>query len=92
VLDCVKEELISGAIERNREYAAQYVEVEEGVNGDVAIALYDPQTSGGFLISVKQDHAGRLLSKLKEGGANAAAVIGRVTAKSEGKIFVKNKV
>jgi selenide,water dikinase len=88
VLDCVREELISGAIERNREYAAQYVEVSEGVSEDVEIALYDPQTSGGFLIAVKEDRADEFVTKLKEKGLNAAAIIGKITGKSEGKIVL----
>lgn len=88
VLAYVREELISGAIERNREYAAQYVEVKEGVSGDVEIALYDPQTSGGFLIAVKEDHAEEFVQKLKDRGLDTAAIIGKVIAKSEGKIVL----
>jgi selenide,water dikinase len=88
VLAYVREELISGAIERNREYAVQFVEVREGVSEDVEIALYDPQTSGGFLIAVKEDHTEEFIQKLKKKGLDAAAIIGRVIAKSEGKIVL----
>lgn len=90
VLDYVREELISGAIERNREYAAQYVEVTEGVSEDVEIALYDPQTSGGFLIAIKENHADRFVSDLRKKGSSSAAIIGKVVAKSEGKIILTN--
>jgi selenide,water dikinase len=90
VLAYVREELISGAIERNREFAAQYVEVKEDVSADVEIALYDPQTSGGFLIAVKEDHAEEFVKKLKGKGSDSAAIIGRVIAKSEGKILLLN--
>ena len=88
VLDYVREDLISGAIERNREYAAQFVEVGEGVTEDVEIALYDPQTSGGFLIAVKEDHVDEFIQKLREKGLNSAAIIGKIIAKSEGKIIL----
>jgi len=88
VLDYVREDLISGSIERNREYAAQFVEVGEGVTEDVEIALYDPQTSGGFLIAVKEDHAEKFVTKLSEKGLNSAAIIGKIIAKSEGKIIL----
>jgi len=88
VLDYVREDLISGSIERNREYAAQFVEVGEGVTEDVEIALYDPQTSGGFLIAVKEDHAEKFVTKLREKGLNSAAIIGKIIAKSEGKIIL----
>jgi selenide,water dikinase len=88
VLDFVREDLISGAIERNREYAAQFVEVGEGVSEEVEIALYDPQTSGGFLIAVKKGHAEMLVTKLREKGSNSAVIIGKIIAKSEGKIIL----
>ncbi|UCE41186.1 MAG: selenide, water dikinase SelD [Candidatus Aminicenantes bacterium] len=88
VLGYVREELISGAIERNREYATQYVEVNEGVSEDVEIALYDPQTSGGFLIAVKEDHSDEFVAKLKGKGVNSAAIIGRVVSESDGKIIL----
>jgi len=88
VLDYVQEELISGAIERNREYAAQFVEVGEGVSEKVEIALYDPQTSGGFLIAVKEDHAEKFVTKLREKGLKSAAIIGKVITRSEGKIVL----
>lgn len=88
VLDYVREELISGAIERNREYAAQFVEVAEGVGEDVEIALYDPQTSGGFLIAIQGDQGEEFVKQLREKGLKSAAVIGRVVSKSEGKIVL----
>jgi selenide,water dikinase len=90
VLALVREEMISGAIERNREYASQYVEVMEGVTEDVEIALYDPQTSGGFLIAIKEDHAEDFVTELREKGSNSASIIGKVTIKSEGKIVLRN--
>ena len=88
VLDFVREDLISGAIERNREYAVQYVEVTEGVSEEVEIALYDPQTSGGLLIALKEDRGEEFIANLKKKGIDTAAIIGRVIAKSEGKIVL----
>jgi selenide,water dikinase len=89
VLEYVSEELISGAIERNREYAAQYVEVSEGVSEEVEIALYDPQTSGGFLIAVKGNQADEFIKKLKDREVNTAAIVGKIVGKSDGKIILK---
>ena len=91
VLECVREELISGAIERNREYAAQYVEVAEGVSEEVEIALYDPQTSGGLLIALPGSQGEAFVAALKNRGVTSAAVIGRIVAESEGKIILRNK-
>lgn len=91
VLDCVREELISGAIERNREYAAQYVKVTKGVSEEVEIALYDPQTSGGLLIALRGSQGEEFIAKLRERGLNSATVIGKVVAKSEGKIILRKR-
>ena len=41
--------------------------------------LYDPQTSGGLLLSVPEDQAVTLLATLKSSGVKAAAIIGEVT-------------
>jgi selenide,water dikinase len=88
VLALVREELISGAIERNREYASQYVDVSDGVTEDVEIALYDPQTSGGFLIAIKEDRAEDFVTQLRKKGSNSASIIGKVVERSGGKILL----
>jgi selenide,water dikinase len=88
VLDLVREDLISGAIERNREYAAQYVEVTKGVSKEVEIALYDPQTSGGFLIAIGENRSDVFVKKLEKKGIEAVSVIGKIVTRSEGKIVL----
>jgi selenide, water dikinase len=51
--------------------------------------LYDPQTSGGLLISVDYAQADRLLDALKAAGISAAAVIAEVVEGSEEKIYIE---
>lgn len=89
VLDCIREEIISGAIERNKEFVAQYVSIEKGVSVEIETALYDPQTSGGLLIAINSDQGEEFVKKLKEEGVESAAIIGRIVSKSEGKIILK---
>ena len=91
VLDYVRAGLVSGAIERNREYASQFVKAAKGVSEDVLNVLYDPQTSGGLLIAVRETEAAALLKRLRRRGVRAAVEIGRIAAKSTGKIIVRNK-
>ncbi|OGD18714.1 MAG: selenide, water dikinase SelD [Candidatus Aminicenantes bacterium RBG_16_63_16] len=91
VLDYVRAGLISGAIERNREYASQFVKAARGVSEDLLNVLYDPQTSGGLLIAVREAEAPALLRRLRRRGVRAAAVIGRIVSKSTGKIIIRNK-
>lgn len=61
---------------RNRTYAEPFVDA-----GDVPLyiqdVLYDPQTSGGLLISVAENDADKLLSELKE-CTLSARIIGEV--------------
>ena len=53
VLDLLREGVISGAIERNREYAASFVRRDTAAGEDLETVLYDPQTSGGLLMAVQ---------------------------------------
>ena len=63
---------IPGGLKNNREFAASCVEGQS----DVDDLLYDPQTSGGLLISIGEGDAGKLERKFA-----GAYRIGRVTEK-----------
>jgi len=89
VLDCIRQGIISGAVERNKEFAFQYVKVEKGVNKEMEEVLYDPQTSGGLLISINGKKSEKLVSLLKKRGVIHAAVIGKIVSKSGGQIVIK---
>ena len=89
VLDLVKKGVISGGIERNREYASQYVVARNGINEEMQAIFYDPQTSGGLLISISRDRGEELVSRLKQKGIEQAAIIGKIVSKSKGKIILK---
>ncbi len=91
VRECVRDGIISGTVERNREYASAFVHVERGVPEDLETLLYDPQTSGGLLIAVRKSKAKSFLASLRKKGVQKAAVIGRVTRKSKPKLVLKRK-
>jgi selenide,water dikinase len=92
VMDLIRDGVISGAVERNREYASAFVKTQKGVGEDLETLLYDPQTSGGLLIAVRKSKAPALLEALKSKGVRAAAVIGKVTRKGPGKIILRGNV
>jgi selenide, water dikinase len=77
----------SRACATNREYVED--RLQENPHADpVRLAFaFDAQTSGGLLIAVDPDHADRLIRELRERGALAAAIIGRVT-KRQGPIAI----
>jgi len=91
VIDLVRENFISGAVERNREFASKYVDCAKNVDQALETVVYDPQTSGGLLISVTEKKSGELLQKLKRRGVKHAAVIGRIGTKRRGRIFLRKR-
>ncbi len=81
--------LIPGGLYRNRDFRKNMVDIAKEVPQYLADILFDPQTSGGLLISVTASKAPRLLEKLHQEGVAAAAVIGEVVAKPKGRIIVR---
>jgi len=91
VLDYVHQGIVPGGAERNSEYAAERVTVADDVCEEMTYILYDPQTSGGLLISVPQDRAEALVGCLRNRGVEYASVVGAVVSESEGHIVVRKR-
>ena len=75
------EENQSAGLKANRRQFAEKVDENPGIRGPLVTLAYDPQTSGGLLLSVPGDRAEGLLLELKE-----ARRIGRVVATNPGRI------
>jgi selenide,water dikinase len=80
--------MVPGGLSRNRDYRRQLVEIQPGVSEFQAEILFDPQTSGGLLISVPAEKADLLLERLRRAGVMEAAIIGEVVEQHRGKIVV----
>jgi selenide, water dikinase len=78
-LDAIRLGAIPGGLVSNREFAECMVADTEDTDipEDVRKLMYDPQTSGGLLISVAGEDAIELMKRLREAGVPAAE-IGRV--------------
>ena len=63
----------------NKEHFGDKVEVDEQIDSMLIDLLFDPQTSGGLLISVPQERATDLLLALDDAGVSEAVVVGEVT-------------
>ncbi len=74
----VENNLLTRADKSNREYTNEFVIVSDIVNKNIEHLLYDPQTSGGLLISVPEENADRLLKELHNEGDVCANVVGQV--------------
>ncbi len=88
-LDYVAQGIIPGGVERNREFASQRVTVADDVGEEIVHVLYDPQTSGGLLISVPEAKSETMLAELRNHRIKQAAIIGRITGESDGRIAVR---
>jgi selenide,water dikinase len=80
--------MIPGGLHRNREFRLNMVEIAKEVPDYLADILFDPQTSGGLLISVSEQKTPVLLERMHREGIEEAVVIGEVVAKPQGKIIV----
>ncbi|MBQ0027526.1 MAG: selenide, water dikinase SelD [Lachnospiraceae bacterium] len=63
---------------RNREYVGEHINIASEVSLAMTDILFDPQTSGGLLISIPQEYSKALLEELKA-VIPEAAIIGYVT-------------
>ena len=73
----------SGGLTSNQEHFAAGVSVADLLNEDAVSLLYDPQTSGGLLISAAAEWSDRVAAALETAGVRAAR-IGRARAKTSG--------
>ena len=81
--------MIPAGAHNNRKFREQMTTFAEKVERALQDVLFDPQTSGGLLISVNRDQADDLVAALKDGGIDDTALIGEVLANPEEKIWVE---
>ncbi len=71
--------LLPAATYDNQEYVGDGVSFSDEVDEDLRALLFDPQTSGGLLISVSEEKKEELLDKMRERGVVWAVEVGRIT-------------
>ncbi len=80
--------LVPAGAYANREYL-KLIFFDSGVPVNIQDLLFDPQTSGGLLISLPSEQAESIVQEMKSAGVAAATCIGRVVKKGKGQINVK---
>jgi selenide,water dikinase len=88
-LEAFRDGVIPGAVERNREFVADCLEVGPNVDEALVHLGCDAQTSGGLLIAIAPERLKKLEQELAQRGVKAF-VIGRFVGPSSGRILVTN--
>jgi len=83
--------IIPGGTERNMNYLSKKVSIAADVPKPLVPVLYDPQTSGGLLLSVPKEDADILMSNLAAAGVDAS-VVGYVCSKGRHPIVILAKM
>ena len=75
---------IPGGLKNNRDFASPSVAARNAISPEIESLLYDPQTSGGLLISLPEADAVQLIAALR-----GAYLLGRVLPRSEKPIHIR---
>ena len=81
--------LCPAGLYRNKEFYSASVAIADRVPAHMRDILFDPQTSGGLLISLAPRKAKLLLDRLQQAGMEDAAIVGEVASKPEGMVVVR---
>jgi len=81
--------LCPAGLYRNKEFYSASVAIADRVPAHMRDILFDPQTSGGLLISLAPRKAKLLLDRLQQAGMEDAAIVGEVASKLEGMVVVR---
>jgi selenide,water dikinase len=73
-IDCVRAGLIPGGLKNNREFAECLVGYDPRIPEEIRTILFDPQTSGGLLLSVARADTGPLVEALTSAGVPAVEI------------------
>jgi selenide,water dikinase len=87
-LELASKKMLTGGSKSNREYLSEKVIIAESIDQPMNEIAFDPQTSGGLLISMPENRAATFASDLKKQGLYSQP-IGRVVSKSEFSIYLK---
>ncbi len=87
-IEFAKMGIIPAGTYNNQGYLAGHVNFTESIRQETIDVMYDPQTSGGLLISVPEERAEMLMEELRKSNRLDFNIIGKVMAKGEFSIQV----
>jgi selenide,water dikinase len=86
--DLVRQRVVPGGTYRNLRAAARYARWAPDLSEEVQLVLCDAQTSGGLVMAVAPDRAGRLEAALARRRVPVVAEVGEVVGPGHGVVYV----
>ena len=86
--ELIKEYCFPSGAYSNEKYFEGYVNFEKEMEDYKKLSFFDPQTSGGLLISVSEDKAYELLENINNRSEIKACIIGKVLEKDKEEIYI----
>jgi len=83
--------IVPAGARRNRDFRNQYLIGADKIEPAIMDILFDPQTSGGLMIAVRDDQAEELVSQLKGKGVKDMALIGEFIPEPKEKIVIEGQ-
>lgn len=87
-LEMIAKGVKMGMTESNQQAVGDNIRFEEEISSEMRELFFDPQTSGGLLISISGERAESLLSVLHQNDVKEAKIIGEIFASEKPKIEV----
>ena len=84
VIELIEQKMLTRGDRNNRIYVGGTVSIDSKVSGPMQSALFDPQTAGGLLVSLRPESVGEYLAAVP-----GSRVIGRVSEKRDHLIEVR---
>jgi len=82
VLEFASMGLVPAGAHKNRKFFEELIHVETSVDRSLVDLMFDPQTSGGLLITLNKKDAEKCVEKMKTNGLKAW-IIGEITHESD---------
>lgn len=87
VIELIKKDSVPGGAYSNKQFFEKWVHFDASIEEAKRIALFDPQTSGGLLISLPEEKAAELLKNINSKSEIKADIIGKVVEAKEASII-----
>ncbi|TET17229.1 MAG: selenide, water dikinase SelD, partial [Candidatus Cloacimonadota bacterium] len=89
VEDFTRMGIVPAGTHENKKARESFIVTESEIQSSMLDMLFDAQTSGGLLFTVKKENAEKIIEEMKQAGFAYASIIGEVVPEPKGKIVLK---